>query len=156
MKTRERKWLSIKIIWKVWYDTKLRCQFIFYTSFTNCPLWCKSRFCKGDFDNSSQNHLYVIYSEWNYRVIAVIFSNFFAVFEEAFSMFDVNASGKIQFKFLFPLLRNLGYNVHKAEAWDYLNELELAGKVTRNIDLDNNPSVKNFPHSNFSFLYYYI
>lgn len=52
------------------------------------------------------------------------------VFEEAFSMFDVNASGNIQFKFLFPLLRNLGYNIHKAEAWDYLNELELADKQT--------------------------
>jgi len=52
------------------------------------------------------------------------------VFEEAFSMFDVHATGKIQFKFLFPLLRNLGYNVHKAEAWDYLNELELADKQT--------------------------
>ncbi|XP_078373520.1 uncharacterized protein LOC144657100 isoform X1 [Oculina patagonica] len=52
------------------------------------------------------------------------------VFEEAFSMFDVNATGKIQFKFLFPLLRNLGYNIHKAEAWDYLNELELADKPT--------------------------
>ena len=92
----------------------------------------------------SQNHFYFIYSGWNDQVIAIIFSNFFAVFEEAFSMFDANASGKIQFKFLFPLLRNLGYNVHKAEAWDYLNELELAGNVTRNIDLDNNPSVKIF------------
>lgn len=57
----------------------------------------------------------------------LLFFHFHAVFEEAFSMFDVNASGKIQFKHLFPLLRNLGYNIHKAEAWDYLNELELAG-----------------------------
>jgi len=79
----------------------------------------------------------------NFRVIVVISSNFFAVFEEAFSMFDVHATGKIQFKFLFPLLRNLGYNVHKAEAWDYLNELELAGKVTRNSDLTNNNNNNN-------------
>ena len=44
-------------------------------------------------------------------------------------MFDVNASGKIQFKHLFPLLRTLGYNIHKEEAWEYLNELELAGTL---------------------------
>ena len=70
------------------------------------------------------------------------------MFEEAFSMFDVNASGKIQFKFLFPLLRNLGYNVHKAEAWDYLNELELAGEVTRNSDLANNNDNNNNNNNN--------
>ena len=75
-------------------------------------------------------------------------SNFFAVFEEAFSMFDVNASGKIQFKFLFPLLRNLGYNVHKAEAWVYLNELELAGKVTKNSDPANNNNDNNNNNNN--------
>lgn len=50
-------------------------------------------------------------------------------------MFDVNATGKIQFKFLFPLLRNLGYNIHKAEAWDYLNELELAGTEKTSLEL---------------------
>ena len=42
-------------------------------------------------------------------------------------MFDANNSGTIQFKYFFPLLRNLGYNVHKEEAWDHLNELELSG-----------------------------
>lgn len=68
-----------------------------------------------------------------------------AVFEEAFSMFDVNASGKIQFRFLFPLLRNLGYNIHKVEAWDYLNELELAGTVTFFILRLCNGGVSNGP-----------
>lgn len=68
------------------------------------------------------------------------------MFEEAFSMFDVNASGKIQFKFLFPLLRNLGYNIHKVEAWDYLNELELAGRVTRKSDVANNYKMMIVPN----------
>ena len=52
---------------------------------------------------------------------------FFVVFEEAFSVFDVRASGKIPMKQFFPLIRTLGYNIHKAEAFDYMNELELAG-----------------------------
>ena len=88
-----------------------------------------SIFFKQDFNNVRENHLHVVCSGRNYQVIVVVFSNFFAVFEEAFSMFDVNASGNIQFKFLFPLLRNLGYNIHKAEAWwsHLVSALDAAG-----------------------------
>lgn len=50
------------------------------------------------------------------------------VFEEAFSMFETNGFGVIHYKHVFPLLRDLGYNVHKAEAWYYMNKLELSEK----------------------------
>ena len=54
-------------------------------------------------------------------------SFFFSVFEEAFSIFDVRGSGKIPMKHFFQLVRTLGYNIHKSEAFEYMNELELAG-----------------------------
>lgn len=50
------------------------------------------------------------------------------VFEEAFSIFDVRGSGKIPMKHFFQLVRTLGYNIHKSEAFEYMNELELADK----------------------------
>lgn len=56
-----------------------------------------------------------------------LFSVFILVFEEAFSVYDVRGSGKIPKKRFFELLRTLGYNIHKAEAYEYMNELELAG-----------------------------
>ena len=98
----------------------------------------------------------VLFFMWHIQGgIIVVSSNFFAVFEEAFSMFDVNASGKIQFKFFFPLLRSLGYNIHQAEAWDYLNELELAGEwrgtVTLSIILKKYGSALNY----IRFFYYF-
>lgn len=42
-------------------------------------------------------------------------------------MFDANGSGVIHCKHFFPLLRDLGYNVHKEQAWYYMNKLELSG-----------------------------
>ncbi|XP_067050265.1 uncharacterized protein [Acropora muricata] len=50
------------------------------------------------------------------------------VFEEAFSTFDIRGSGKIPMKRLFPLIRSLGYNIHKNEAFQYINELDLTEK----------------------------
>ncbi|PFX16130.1 Calmodulin [Stylophora pistillata] len=50
------------------------------------------------------------------------------VFEEAFSMFETNGFGVIHYKHVFPLLRDLAYNVHKEEAWYYMNKLELSEK----------------------------
>ena len=41
----------------------------------------------------------------------------------------MRAAGKIPVKQFFHLVRTLGYNIHKAEAYDYLNELELAGML---------------------------
>ncbi|XP_068757227.1 uncharacterized protein [Montipora capricornis] len=52
------------------------------------------------------------------------------VFEEAFSIFDARGSGKIPRKRFFPLLRTLGYNIHQAEAFEYINELDLTEKPT--------------------------
>ena len=108
----------------------LWCRFLFYCSFENV-LWDAA----GEISTTREKIIFMWHIQGG---IIVVSSNFFAVFEEAFSMFDVNASGKIQFKFFFPLLRSLGYNIHQAEAWDYLNELELAGRVTRNSYFVNN------------------
>ncbi|KAK2551225.1 Calmodulin [Acropora cervicornis] len=47
---------------------------------------------------------------------------------EAFSIFDIRGSGKIPMKRLFPLIRSLGYNIHKNEAFQYINELDLTEK----------------------------
>ena len=49
------------------------------------------------------------------------------VFEEAFSIYDNLGTGKIPMSSFFPLLRSLGYNIHKEEAFRYMNELDLAG-----------------------------
>lgn len=50
------------------------------------------------------------------------------VFEEAFSIYDHLGTGKIPMSSFFPLLRSLGYNIHKEEAFRYMNELDLADK----------------------------
>lgn len=49
------------------------------------------------------------------------------MFEEAFSIYDNLGTGKIPLSSFFPLLRSLGYNIHKEEAFTYMNELDLAG-----------------------------
>lgn len=46
-------------------------------------------------------------------------------FEDAFSVFDVNGSGKIKVSDVFPLIRSLGHNPLEAAVWCYMNELGL-------------------------------
>ena len=48
-------------------------------------------------------------------------------FEDAFSVFDVNGSGKIKVSDVFPLIRSLGHNPLEAAVWCYMNELGLTG-----------------------------
>ena len=50
-------------------------------------------------------------------------------FEDAFSMFDKRGSGKISISNIFKLIRFLGYNLHEALVWVYMNEQGMIGRV---------------------------
>ena len=51
----------------------------------------------------------------------------FTEFEDAFSVYDVQGTGRIKLGAVFPLIRSLGYNPLEAKVWVFMNELDLTG-----------------------------
>ena len=81
----------------------------------------------------------VLFFMWHIQGgIIVVSSNFFAVFEEAFSMFDVNASGKIQFKFFFSTSPKSGLQHSPGRGLGLLEWTGISRWVTRNSYFVNN------------------
>ncbi|XP_048581454.1 uncharacterized protein LOC116618460 [Nematostella vectensis] len=77
-----------------------------------------------------QKRVYKAMDEYNADVRKGVFTKQqFEEIEDAFSVFDPDCKGRVKTMDCVPLVRSLGYNLHEAEIWVYMNELGYTGNT---------------------------